>query len=447
MAGVADVGIDGRVLIFTLAASLLTGVVVGLVPALSAARANLSEPIKGGVGSRAVGDGARRVRSLLVVSEVALALVLLIGSGLMLKSFYRLLTTDTGMRPERVVTMSVSLPRATYQNYVTWADFYERALAALRATPGVTAAGAINDLPLGGESAIGLQVQVAGRPASDRERSLGAQRSLITPGYLAALGIPVVRGRDFTAADDAGAPKVILINQALARSLFPNDNPLGQQLNVAGNTLTIVGVVGDVRGRRMDRPAAPQMFMASAQLPSRYMSLVVRTAADPTRVVGALRAAIHSVDAALPVYNVRTMQEVVSQSVAPRRSDTLLLGLFAALALVLATLGIYGVMAYTVARRTHEIGIRMALGAELGDVMGMVLRHGLGLTLTGVVIGIAGALALTRVLSSLLFEVSATDPLTFVGVTVLLVAVAVIASYLPARRAARVNPVIAMRVD
>lgn len=448
----SEISIDRRVLFFTLALSVATGFVFGLVPALSASRSNLNEMLK--EGGRSATEGGRRhlMRSALVVTEIALSLLLLIGAGLFLKSFAQLTRIDPGFRPDRVLTASVSLPEGKYDEDAGQAEFFQRALERISALPGVDRAGAIFPLPLGGDDVDG-SFAVEGRPGPSRGESPIAEFFIASPGYFQTMGIPLRGGRVLSETDNAVAPKVLVINETLARRFFPAENPIGKRLTIATIkarqvSCEIIGVVGDVRERQLDLPPQPQYYVSYLQFPMSGMSLVARAASgDPTNLVSSLRAGVRSVDSDQPIAEVKTMNQLMAEAVARQRFSALLLSLFSLIALVLAAVGTFSVMSFSVAQRTHEIGIRMALGAQVRDVLRMIVGQGLILASIGIAVGVLGAVALTRVLADLLFNVSATDPLIFIGVSALLFVVSLVACYLPARRAARVDPTIALRYE
>ncbi|MBA3441913.1 MAG: ABC transporter permease [Pyrinomonadaceae bacterium] len=440
---VQEIKPDLYVACFTLGVSVLTGMLFGLAPALRATQANLNDTLKEG-GTRVSGSLRRnRVRSLLVVSEVAVALVLLIGAGLLIQSLVRLYQVDPGFKAENVLTMKLSLPWSRVQES---AAFYQKVLQKIETLPGVQSAGAINFLPLNTSSSL-LPFEIEGRPLAPGEKLLTEFRS-VSPNYFATLGIPIKGGRHFTDQDDDKAPRVVIINEAFARRFFRMENPVGKRLKGSyGNSTEIVGVVGSIRHTGPDRDPNPEMYSSYLQSPWPAMGFVIRTATAPSSMSKAVRQAVLEVDQAQAVFDIKTMDERLDESVAQRRFNMLLLSIFAAVALLLAGLGIYGVMAYTVTERTHEIGIRMALGAQTSDVLRLVVRQGMMLALIGVAIGLIAAFALTRVMASLLYGVSATDPMTYVGVALLLTSVAMLACYIPARRATKVDPIVALRYE
>ncbi len=446
---VSQAGLDSRVLAFTLLVSVLTGVVFGLVPALQASRTDLTGGLK--EGSRGATEGPRRsrLRSALVVAEVAISLVLLIGAGLLIRSFVRLMQTDPGFDPARVVALDIPLTRQRYDTEEKQAAFFARLAERVRGIPNVEAVGLADKLPLGNTIDI-LSFNIEGRPPFPPGAQAQAHYTVVGPGYFETLKIPLRSGRMFTERDDARAPYVMLISEGLARKYFAGENPVGRRLITDEDVqpFEIVGVVGDARRRSLSTEAEPEFYVPLQQAGQRRMNLVVRAGAgDTLALTTSLRGAVAELDKDQLVWQTRTLDQLVSASVAGRRFNMTLLGLFAAVAMLLAALGLYGVMAYTVTRRTHEIGVRMALGARGSDVLRMVVGQGMKLAGAGVLLGLAAAFALTRVLASLLYGVSTTDPLTYAGLAALLAAVAFLASYLPARRATKVDPMEALRYE
>jgi putative ABC transport system permease protein len=441
--------LDLPVLAFTLGASLLTGLIFGLAPALSASKLDLNEALKEGGRSASEGRARHRMRSLLIISEVALSLVLLVGAGLLIKSFLHLRSTNPGFNPDRVLTATLSLPSIKYKEDEQIVRFTEQAIARTAQIPGVEAVGTIMPLPFSGNN-ISISFHVDGQPlpAPGEEPVSGAR--IISPDYLRAMGIPLIKGRAFTEQDKADAPNVILINETLARKYFPNEDPIGKRLNLGLNDIKgeIIGVVGDVRSSNLTKEAGPEFYVPYQKVAFGEASLVVRTSSgDPASIAPAMRSAIQELDKDQPLYEVRTMNSLVADSIARQRFSMMLIALFAVLALLLAAVGIFGVMSFLVTQRTHEIGIRMALGAQTFDVLKMIVGQGMTLTLVGIAIGLVAAFALTRVMSGLLYGVSATDPLTFIAVSAVLAAVALLACYIPARRATRVDPMVALRYE
>jgi putative ABC transport system permease protein len=444
IAGVTAITIDLRVLGFTLLISLLTGLLFGLLPAIRLSRPDVNVALK--EGGHALGLHGRRLRSVLMVSEVALAIVLLVGAGLLIRSFVKLLDVDPGYRAENLLTARLQLP-PRYNEKSRRVGFYQQTLQRLEALPGVEAVGATSHLPLTTYN-LGGTVRVEGRVKPEGEPETAAPIASVNPDYFRAMGIGLRAGRVFTDLDGQDAPSVAVLSETLARELFPNDDPLGKRLFIAAagaESTTVIGVVGDIRHQGLESQIDWAVYLSYRQTPRPGMALVLRTSGDPLNLATAARAAVREVDPALPVFQVMTMNERLSNSVAARRFNLLLLGSFAGLALLLAGVGVYGVISYLVTGRTHEIGIRMALGAQSGDVSRLFIKQGMTLVMVGVGLGLSGAFALTRVMTSLLFAVGAKDPLTFAAVAVLLSLIALLACYIPARRAAHVDPLIALR--
>ncbi|HVG21090.1 MAG TPA: ABC transporter permease [Blastocatellia bacterium] len=446
-----EISIDPWVMGFTLLVSVLTGILFGLVPALQASKTGLNETLKEG-GRGTTGGRQRRLRAYLVVSEIALALVLLVGAGLMIKSFVRLLDVDPGFRTQNMLTMQVALPGTKYREPHQVRAFYQRALEQIKALPGVGAASAISNLPLSGSVSSG-SFQIEGRPPlAPGEASPHSDRRIITEDYFQTMGVPLMRGRYFTDQDSADSKPVAIIDETMARLYWPDEDPIGKRLSWSSNNgnpvwAEIVGLVGAVRHIGLDAVVRGQLYIPHNQRPASAMYLVIRTSANPTGMVGAAKSAIQIVDKDQPVYNVKTMEEYLSGSVAKSRFTMLLFGVFGGVALVLAAVGLYGVMSYSVTQRTHEIGIRMALGAKQTDVVRLVVGQGMLLAVAGVGIGLGAAFALTRLMSSLLFGVSATDSTTFIAISLILTGVALAASFVPARRASKVDPMVALRYE
>jgi putative ABC transport system permease protein len=437
MGRVASITIDLRVLGFTLLITLVTGLLFGLLPALRFSRTDLNVSLK--EGGRGGGSHGRGLRGALLVGEVALAIVLLVGAGLLIRSFAKLLDVDPGYRPENLLTARIALP-PRYSDNSRRAQFYEQILQRLAALPGVASVGATSHLPLLGYN-LGAMLSVEGRAPLD------VPISSVNPDYFRTMGIGLRAGRLLNDRDTQDAPSVTVLSETLARRLFPNQDPIGKRFKLPGSgaeLTTVVGVVSDVRHKGLDRDIENALYLSYRQAP-RGMALVLRSAVEPSSLAQALRNAVHEIDPALPVYDVMTMNERLSNSVAARRFNLQLLGGFAALALLLAGVGVYGVISYVVTQRTHEVGIRMALGAQSSDVLRLFIKQGMAMVTLGVALGLIGAFALTRVMKSLLFDVSAIDPPTFACVALLLSLVALAACYLPARRASRIDPLASLR--
>ncbi|MGI9107413.1 MAG: ADOP family duplicated permease [Pyrinomonadaceae bacterium] len=449
-----EINVDYRVLAFTLGVSCLTGMIFGLAPALQVSKIDLNGSLKDGTPGAGAGGGPRRnrIRSLLVVSEVALSLMLLISAGLLIKSFQRLRAVEPGFNPEHLLTMSISLPSAKYSENQQRADFFRQLVEQVEALPGVKSAGTVLTLPLGGGGfSVGRSFIPEGRAMTTQE-SANASYSLASPEYFHTLEIPLRAGRNFTERDTDKSPMVVIINETMARRFFgANEEAVGKRLTIWRDEKfprEIVGVVGDTKSATLDGEAGPQMYVPHPQDASwGLMVLVARTIEEPASMTPAIRRAVLALDKDQPIYNLQTMDEVVLKSMGPRRVSMLLFSIFAGVALVLAAVGIYGVVAYSVTQRTHEIGIRMALGAQKRDVLRLVMRQGITPALVGIGAGLIGALMITRLMSSLLYGVSATDPLTFIAISLLLIIVALLACYVPARRATRVDPLIALKYE
>ena len=474
-----QVGIDARVLGFTLLISIVTVLAVGVTPALRAFKRTLTESLKEGEVRTGAGRGRRRGREVLVVAEIALALVLLIGAGLMLNTLLRLQAVDLGFNSQNVLMTRVSLPRSKYaeatgfgtkeytERFTRWTvrpehtAFIQDVLRRMNAMPGVESAAAVNYPPASGQGwGLGFSIEGHDPPASPEE-SPGAYVKTITPDYLRAMGISLLRGRAFTERDGAGAPEVAIINETAAHEYWPEENPIGTRVRMQDSvedderSFEIVGVVGDIKQAGLDADPEPILYMPYFQQAEVWVDwqigflmgiyFVARTRDDPQSLAPAMRRAVWDVDPDQPIRESLTMNQLVAESLSNRRFYALLLGSFAGVALILAAMGIYGVMSYSVSQRTHEIGVRMALGAERRDVLRQVITRGLLLTVVGVVLGIAASLGLTRFISSQLYGVNATDPVTFIGISLLLVGVALAACYIPARKAATVDPLVALR--
>jgi putative ABC transport system permease protein len=451
-AHIASAGIDFWVLGFTLAISVLTAVLFGLTPAVWASRGGLDSGLKEEGRSSTPGRGRGYMRDGIVTAEVALAVILLVGAGLLIRSFLHLMNVDPGFSPQNVLTLNISLPDTRYESARPMIAFEQQALERLSVLPGVKSAGGVFGLPLG-NGAIGGDFTVEGQPEpAPGTQAFIATKAVIGGDYFRAIGIPLLRGRYFDRQDSESAPHVVIVSQSLARHFWPLEEAIGKRLKPGFSNdawCTVVGVVGDTKQYSLGETPSPSMYLPYAQAPDPFLmqdiTLVVRTGADPLSLVTAARRAVRTVDPDLPVFDVASMEQLVYRSVSAPRFNTALLGVFAALALVLAAVGIYGVMSYAVAQRTHEIGVRVALGARAGDILRQVVRQGMLPAVVGIAIGTAGAWAVTRFLSSLLFGVRPTDPMTFILVPLLLAAVAVVACLLPARRATKVDPVVALR--
>jgi putative ABC transport system permease protein len=452
-----EVTLDASVLAFTLFISIVTGVIAGLLPAIRMTKTNVNDALKQGLGKTDSDSGGRRTRSILVVSEVALSLILLVGAGLMIRSLWLLSTLDAGFDPHGVLTMNLVVPNNKYSRPVDEIAFFDRALSKVRALPGVVSAGLIDDLPLNGGSH--QPVAIEGRPVQAMSDQPEVDTRTITPGYLSAMRIPVRRGRDLSGADGPERPAVVLISETMAKRFWPNEDPIGRHLTMTfypDKVREIVGIVGDVKQDGMDTAASSAtVYLPAAQLSgsslgewhSSPMQLAVRTQSQPSNLVSAVTAMIHSIDSDQPVTDVITMDDLVDTSLSQRRFSMLLLAAFALLALLLAAVGIYSVLAFAVRRRVREIGIRVALGAEVKDILRLIVTEGMKPALIGLLLGVGGAFALGRVIASFIYGISAYDPLTFAAVAALLAAVALLASIIPAYRAARIEPTRALREE
>jgi putative ABC transport system permease protein len=442
----AEIAVDPVVLLFTLTIAVTIGLLFGVLPAWHFSRANAGEALK--EGARTVSGGGQRWRGALVVVQVSLALVLLVGAGLLMRSLAALRAVDPGFRPEGLLAVQVNLPNARYADGTQTAQFFHRALESLRALPGVDAAAAVSVLPLSGADWM-HNIGKAGEPQSEQQPSV--QYATISPGYFRAMGVPILQGRDFTDGDALDKPRVVIINRTLAERFYPGQNPIGQRVQIGRNynvVREIVGVVGEVKRYGLGDPSDIQAYEPAAQLgDDQTMTLLLRTSAEPAAVAPAVRRAIWAIDPELPLDSLRPMPELVSATMAQPKFRTALLGLFAGLALLLAAVGLYGVLAYAVTQRTREIGIRMALGATRAEILRMVAGQGLRLTFIGVVAGVGGALWLSRFVEKLLFSITPTDPFTFVALPLVLLLVALMACWVPARRATRVDPLVALRYE
>ena len=453
LARLSGIHMDTRVLLFVLVVSVLTGIVFGMAPAWIAARADVAEALKESGRSTTASTMGHSIRKILVTSELAVALVLLVGAGLLIKGFSRLRSMNPGFNSANVMTMYLQLPKTRYGEIPKQTQFRRELLTRLNSLPGVQAA-MVTDIPLGGNY-VGHRFVIDGRPPVAVGGEPEVQTLSVMGDYFHVMQIPLRAGRDFTPLDREGQPLVAIVNEEMVREFFPHENPIGVRIRWAGDTgppqwMTVIGVVGDVKHSGLNQPTDPAVYTPFSQSDEawrRFMTLAIRTRDASPGLVEEVKKQIWSVDGQIPVSDVHAMDELIAVSLAQQRFNMLLLGLFAALALILAAVGIYGAMAYAVNQRTHEIGIRTALGAQRRDVLRLVLRDGAKIALFGIASGIAGALALTRLMASLLFEVKPTDPATFAGVAILLALVALAACYIPARRAMRVDPMVALRYE
>jgi putative ABC transport system permease protein len=449
---VQSITVDAKVLVFTLLVSLMTGLIFGLAPAMQSSRVNLNETLKEGGRDSASGSHGNRIRGLLVIAEVAVSLVLLIGAGLLINSFLRLLNVDSGFRADNLLTINVVLPELKYPDQARRTAFYSDLLSRIEALPGVQSAAVTNYIPLTLQGDT-FGISIEGRPDPGPAERPDVVTRVISPKYFSTMGIELLQGREFGEEDRADSPRVAVISETMARRLWPGEDPVGKRIKPGPPDSpvpwrTIIGVVKDVRQFELNADPKLQMYYCYVQ-PAFFVPsyLVVKTDVEPVSLAAAVRGAVWEIDKDQPVSNIRTMKEVLSESIARQRFSMLLLGIFAAVALALAAVGIYGVMSYSAAQHTREIGIRMALGAQSRDVLKLAIGQGMKLALAGVAVGLIGAFALTRLIESLLFGVSTTDPATFALVTFLLIAVALSACYIPARRATKVDPMIALRYE
>jgi putative ABC transport system permease protein len=449
----SEIGVDGGVMLFTLVVSLATGLLFGLAPALHVARTDLQSTLREGGRSGAADVSGSGLRRALVVAEMALALTLLVGAGLLIRSVGRLQGVDPGFDPSRLLTFNMAMPRAKYASDTAQIQFLDQTLAAIAATPGVRAVGSTSTLPFGGSWSTGSFDIEGYQPPADQPGPWGDIR-IVSPGFFEALRIPLRRGRLLDARDGPEAPPVAVVDDELVRRYFRNEDPIGKRITFGpapGDSvprwITIVGVVGHTMHEGLDADARIQVYLSYRQRGIPFASVAVRAAGDPLALTGAVRAAVQSVDRDMPLSAIQAMDEMVEASLGQRRVSMLLLGTFSAIALLLASLGIYGVMSYSVTQRQRELGIRMALGAARRGVLGLVVRQGMTLALTGVAIGVVGALALTRLLAGQLYEVTATDPATFVVVALTLSGVALAAVLVPGLRATRVDPGVVLREE
>ncbi len=445
-----EIRLDSLALLFTFGATTLAGVLFGLIPALHASKPDVQNALKEGGRGAGAGAGRHRTRSLLVVAEVALSLLLLIGAGLMIRTFISFQRVNPGIRTDHLLTMKLALPYAKYREPQQQAAFFQQAMERIKALPGVQSVGAVSDLPLSGEGGV-YTFTIEGRPSTSTQDDPVAVWRAVNPDYFRTMGMQLRRGREFTERDQPGAPEPVIINETLARRFWPGEDPIGKRVQIYDLEprpwREIVGVITDIKSVDLSADPAAEIYAPFSQRPRTQMTLIARTTVKPEELAAAMRAAIQSADKEQPVYRVRTMEQFFSDAVAAPRATMFLLGMLAVAALILAAVGIYGVMAYAVTRRTREIGVRMALGARGDDVLRMVVKQGMRFALAGVAIGLAAAFALTRLMKDLLFGVRPTDPATFAALALLLTGVALLACYLPARRATKVDPLIALRQD
>jgi putative ABC transport system permease protein len=437
---IGKIGLDSRVLGFTVVVSLLTGIVFGLLPALQSAKPNLNEVLK--EGGRSATESRHRTRSLFVISEIALTFVLLIGAGLLVKSFLRLQQVDPGFDPKNVLAMQIDLPQSKYPESRQWSEFFNQLTEKVKALPGVKSVGWTWQVPLGGSDAsTGFIIE--GRSTDSEQAPLAGSRR-VDSGYFRTIGTPILQGREFTEQDKQNPSRPIIINETMARRFWRDESPLGKRIKVLGASREIVGIAKDMKYSAIDSETVPEMYFQSNL---RFMNLLVRTESDPLQMVSAIRREVEAIDKDQPISEVTTLEQRVSNSVAARRFNMLLTTVFAGVALALALIGLYGVMSYTVTQSTREIGIRMALGAQSGSVLKLMVSQGFVLTVIGMAIGLGACMGLTRLMKALLFGVSPTDTLTFVSVGSLLAFVALAACYFPARRATKIDPLVALRYE
>ena len=448
MPRIQEINVDLRVLAFTLGVSLLTGLLFGLVPALAATRQTIGGVLKEGGRGATSGLAHNRLRSLLVVGEVALSLILLVGAGLLVRSFVRLLEVNPGFNPSHMVTMWMNFTGARYAEKQQSTQLLDQLLPRVASLPGVKGVAISNDLPLEGDDTTTGVTTVEGRPPFERGHEPLIGVHAVNPGYFRAMGIPLLRGRELSVSDVADSHSVMVINQKLAEVVWPGQDPIGKHFAIFGDKQSeVVGIVGNVLHNGLAETPSAESYLAFSQNPWSYVGLAIRTEADPASVYSGVRAIVSQLDAELPVHDMRPMEQVVSETMMIRRFILWLVGAFAALALVLASVGIYGVMSYSVTERAHEIGVRIALGAQRGDVLRLVVGRGIRLAAMGLAIGTFGAFLATRAMASLLFGVRPSDPVTYLAIGTLLTLAAMTACYIPARRAMRVDPMVALRYE
>jgi putative ABC transport system permease protein len=451
---VESVGFDVSVLGFTTFVSIATGLLFGIAPALQISKTNLTQSLKEGGRSATGGAQHNRVRSILVVAEVAIALTLLVTAGLLINSFYRLQNLKPGFETTNLLSFRLGLPDTRYPQEQQLTNFYKNLSSRIQSISGVKDVAYITALPFSGQGA-GVGFSIEGEPLeTNRPFPYETDYRTVSPGYFRAMGIQLMNGRDFDERDTKESTPNVIINETLAKKYFPEQNPIGKRINPSFATddrgilmREIIGVVSDIKHRQLNEEPRAEVYIAHAQNPRPTMFYVVRTTNDPTSAIAAIRSEVQSLDKDLPMYNIKTLEQYISSSVSQPRFNMLLLCIFASAALLLTIVGLYGVLSYAVTERTHEIGVRMALGAKTTDVLKLILKQGMGLTLIGVVLGLAGAYALAQITESLLFGVTATDPVTFIVVSLILTGVALVSCLVPARRAARTDPMVALRYE
>jgi len=439
------INIDLHVLLFMLVISVFAGILFGIVPALQLARVNPNTTLRDEGRGISIGHKSVQMKNLLVISQLALSLLLFIGSGLLLRSFVRLIHVDPGFDAQNVLTMSLSLPTVSYKKPEQQIAFFDEVLRRVSSLPGVRNAATSAALPL---SSIRITPVLAeGQPDMPMPQRPFVDIEAISPRWFQTLRVPLLGGREFTAADNAQTPRVVIVNETFARRFWPNQNPLGKHIVIGRgpDPAEVIGVAADIKNKGLDQDTQEQLYLPFPQLPWGNMNLLVRTAVAPQSMISAVRAQVAMVDPDQPVTNIQTVEELMDGSRSQPRFTALLLGAFSATALVLAVIGIYGVLSYSVAQRRHEFGIRLALGAEQADILRLVLRQGLILAITGIAIGLMASLLLTRLMSSVLYKIGTHDPTTFVLTPLFFLCIALLASYLPARRATKVDPIEALR--
>lgn len=445
-----EISLDWKVLLFTFGVSILTGVLFGIVPAIQTTKTDLHETLKEG-GRSASSSTKQWIRSSLVVVEIALALAVLVGAGLLVKSFMHVQQVNPGFNPQGMLTMHLSLPVTKYSEAPQRANFYKQLINDVRSLPGVQSVGAVSVLPLSGGGSSG-SFRIEGRDVPQGQSLPHGARWAATPDYFKTMGIPLIRGRYFEERDTAEGLPVAIIDQSLAQKYWPNEDPVGKRISFEGpanNRLwrEVVGIVGHVKHTDLEGESRAQYYMPHQQRPQGGMAIVIRTPNDPNSLAGSVRGLVKNADSDLPIFRVRTMEQFVADSMTQRKFALLLICVFACLALLLSAIGLYGVMAYSVTQRTHELGLRMALGAQASDVLKLVVKQGMLLAVVGLALGVVGAIFLSRLMKTMLFNVSATDPLVFVGIALTLAAVALLACFIPARRATKVDPMVALRYE